>query len=183
MVASNVWGMSTSAVCSVSLLPTPTPGSFSEAVVTNSPLAYWRFDEQPGSTIALDNAGGLNGTYGAGASGFAGLTPGDGYLGFDSTNGAFQASSSGSGTWVTIPALNLNTNTVTIVAWVNLNANQKNLAGILTSRHSGTAAGFNFSGLYQNALTYTLAKTRRRPTTPTPACWSRTACGPWWRWW
>jgi len=155
MVVSNVYGMTTSAVSSLSLIPAPAPGSFAEAVVTNSPLAYWRFDETDPTLMALDNAGGLNGTYGAGT---VLAQNGAGYPGFvrDNPNLAWQAPNAANG-WVTIPPLNLNTNTVTIVAWVNLSALQNNWAGILTSRHNGTAAGFNFSGLSgkQNMLSYT----------------------------
>jgi hypothetical protein len=156
LVVSNSYGMTTSVVSSLSLLAAPTPGSFAEAVVTNAPLAYWRFDELDSSSMALDNAGGLNGTYGSAAiAAQAGAQPPT-YLGFDSTNAAFSDNAVAN-SWVTIPALNLNTNTVTFVAWVYLYGNQNNWAGILTSRHNGTQAGFNFSGQSgkQNELTYT----------------------------
>ncbi len=156
LVTSNAYGMTTSVVSSLSLLAAPTPGSFAEAVVTNAPLAYWRFDELDMSSMALDNAGGLNGTYGAAVTvNQTGARPPE-YLGFDSTNAAFGDASLAN-SWVTIPALNLNTNTVTFVAWVNLYGNQNNWAGIITSRHNGTQAGFNFSGQSgkQNELSYT----------------------------
>ena len=154
MTVSNVYGMTTSAVSTLSLLAAPTPGTFAEAVVTNAPLAYWRFNETDLSLMAYDNAGGLNGTYGSAVSV---NQPGSGYAGWTNdtpTDLSFYAPNAVNG-WVTIPPLNLNTNTVTIVAWVNLTANQNNWAGILTSRHNGTAAGFNFSGLQPNELSYT----------------------------
>jgi hypothetical protein len=156
LVSSNFYGMTTSIVSHLSLLAHPTVGSFAESVVTNSPLAYWRFDEVSGQ-VAFDNAGGLNGSYGANAiPGQPGLQSPSfpGYPGFDSTNAAFAVSANADA-WVTIPALNLNTNTVTFVAWLYLNANQQNWAGILTSRHAGTQAGFNFSGNRVNELSYT----------------------------
>ena len=156
LVVSNAYGMTTSVVSSLSLLAAPKSGSFAEAVVTNAPLAYWRFDESSGNSIALDNAGGLNGTYGSSSGiGLNGAQP-PGYAGFDSTNAAVEVNGTAN-SWVTIPALNLNTNTVTFVAWLYLYGNQNNWAGILTSRHNGTQAGFNFSGQSgkQNELSYT----------------------------
>jgi hypothetical protein len=160
LVTSNAYGTATSITSSVSLLAAPAHGSFAESVVTNQPLAFWRFNEQPGSTYAMDNAGGLNGTYGAASgSGIPGMGSSSypGFPGFDSANDAFGVTPTLNNSWVTIPALNLNTNTVTFVAWVYLNDFQPNWAGILTSRHNGTAAGFNFSGQSgkQNELTYT----------------------------
>ena len=154
MVVSNVYGMTTSAVSTLSLLASPARGTFAEAVVTNSPLAYWRFNETDPTLMAMDNAGGLNGTYGSAS--VVGQT-GIGYPGFTAdspTDLCFDEPNAANG-WVTIPPLNLNTNTVTFVAWVNLSGNQNNWAGILTSRHNGTQAGFNFSGLKPNMLTYT----------------------------
>jgi hypothetical protein len=156
VILSNAGGSTNSAAAqatTLTVLAAPAPGSFAESVMTNQPLAYWRFGETAGSTTAYDYAGGLNGTYGSGATlGVSGPQPPD-YLGFESDNLAFEPTATDQ-TWVTIPASNLHTNTVTFVAWLNLAEDQPDWAGILTSRHGSTQAGFNFTST-KNELAYT----------------------------
>ena len=156
VILSNAGGSTNSAsaqATTLTVLAVPAPGSFAESVMTNQPLAYWRFGETAGSTTAYDYASGLNGTYGSGATlGVSGPQPPD-YLGFASDNLAFEPTATDQ-TWVTIPALNLDTNTVTFVAWLNLAEDQPDWAGILTSRHGSTQAGFNFTSK-KNELAYT----------------------------
>lgn len=156
IVVTSSTGSQTSLGASLTLLPTPAKGTYAESVVTNGALSYWTFDEAVGPT-AFDHAGGLNGTYLANsAPATTGPQPPD-LLGFDAANTGVGVNASGviaDQSWVTIPALNLNTNTVTIVAWINTAIPQQDWAGILTCRHGGTQAGFNFSGT-KNELVYT----------------------------
>lgn len=156
VIVSNAAGPTNSVAvtnASLSVLPAPAAGSFAESVMTNHPLAYWRFGEASGSAVAYDYAGGLNGAYlSAVTLGVNGPQPPD-ELGFEIGNTSFEPTGLDQ-TWVTIPALNLNTNAATFVAWVNPNADQQDWAGILTSRHNGTQAGFNFTST-KNELAYT----------------------------
>jgi hypothetical protein len=157
LVVTNSFGSQTSIVATLTVLAAPPTGSFAECAMTNKALAYWRLGELSGPT-AFDYAGGLNGTYLANSlPDQSGPQPTD-FLGFESTNTCVAVNPNwgypADQSWVTIPALNLNTNTVTIVAWVNLAGPQQNWAGILTSRQSGTQAGFNFSDT-KNELVYT----------------------------
>lgn len=157
LVVTNSFGSQTSIVATLTVLAAPPAGSFAECAMTNQALAYWRLGELSGPT-AFDYAGGLNGTYLANSlPSQPGPQPTD-FLGFESTNTCVAVNPTwgypADQSWVTIPALNLNTNTVTIVAWVNLAGPQQDWAGILTSRHSGTQAGFNFSNT-KNELVYT----------------------------
>jgi hypothetical protein len=156
LVVTNSFGSQTSIVATLTVLAPPPVGSFAECAMTNKALAYWRLSELSGPT-AFDYAGGLNGTYLANSlPGQPGPQPTD-FLGFESINTCVGVNPGGAAvdqSWVTIPALNLNTNTVSIVAWVNLAGPQQNWAGILTCRHGGTQAGFNFSDT-KNELVYT----------------------------
>ena len=156
VILSNAGGSTNSAAAqatTLAVLEAPAPGSFAESVMTNQPLAYWRFGEASGTTTAYDYASGLNGTYGSAATmGINGAQPPD-FLGFESDNLAFEPTATNQ-SWVTIPALNLNTNTVTFVSWLNLAEDQPDWAGILTSRHGSTQAGFNFTST-KNELAYT----------------------------
>jgi hypothetical protein len=61
VVITNAAGSVTSAVATLDLIAVPL-GSYLEAVVTNSPLAFWRLGELDGTT-AFDYVGGNNATY------------------------------------------------------------------------------------------------------------------------
>jgi hypothetical protein len=60
-ILSNAYGMATSSVVSLTVLPAPTY-PFAQAVLVDHPVAYWRLDETSGS-IAHDYVGGNNGAY------------------------------------------------------------------------------------------------------------------------
>lgn len=113
----------------------PTNG-FSQVVLSDKPIAYWRLNEPSGSTIAYDYVGGYNGTYGSDTTNglpgvpFAGAT---GELGV-----AMDSSDSSSNTigHIITPGINLTTNNVTLVAWVYSFANQVNPSGIVFLRDS-----------------------------------------------
>ncbi len=87
----NVAGGILSASASLTLA-TLAPGSYVEAVVTNRPVNYWRFDETSGTT-AFDSMGRLNGTYTNGVTlglpgGVPSGGPGDTSVQFDGQGGA-----------------------------------------------------------------------------------------------
>ncbi len=64
------------------------PITFANAVLADSPIAYWRFGESPGATTAVDAAIGHDGTYFAGVSlGQAGIGGGDTAALFDGVIG------------------------------------------------------------------------------------------------
>jgi hypothetical protein len=119
----------------------PTNG-FSQAILSDHPIAYWRLNEPSGSTIAYDYAGGYNGRYGADTTN--GL-PGVPFAGASGELGvAMDSSDSSSNTigHVTTPGINLTTNSVTLVAWVYSFANQVNPSGLVFLRDSSNANVF-----------------------------------------
>ncbi len=65
LVISNTFGVSTSAVATLTILPAP-PG-YASTIVADNPLSYFRLDETSGST-AFDYAGGNDGTYNGGCA-------------------------------------------------------------------------------------------------------------------
>lgn len=140
------------------------PGSaYSQAVLTNKPLAYWRLNEtadpSTGSLAAADaSGGGFNGTYGSAAmNGFnniAGPRP-SAFPGFEASNDALQTTAGTDLSWVTAPQPMLNTNTVTFTAWLFPNGDQADWTGILMDR-SGDGEGIGFAGgTTHGMLTYT----------------------------
>ena len=136
-------GVDSTAIGTVTVA-TPFPNyasTFTNAVLTDGPVAFWRLNE-PSGTTAHDAIGGYNGTdNGSLVLGVGGPTP-PVWPGFASGNTAYQFSSnSASGTSVSVPALNLNTNTITITAWVNPSVAQQTRAGIVFWR-DGSAVGY-----------------------------------------
>ena len=111
--------------------------AFSQMILSDGPIAYWRLNEQSGSTIAYDYVGGYNGSYGANttnglpgvpfinASGELGVAMDNGVGSLPITNG-----------YVTTPPINLTTNSVTLLCWVLPFTNQLNPSGLIFSRPS-----------------------------------------------
>lgn len=127
--------------------------AYSLAVLSNNPVAYWRFSETNGTT-ATDSINGHNATYGSAVTlGVAGPRPAD-FLGFEITNTAAQFANGVNNSWITIQALNLNTNTVTITAWIYPIGNQAAYTGLVFCRSGGTVSGMNFDSAGEN-LGYT----------------------------
>jgi hypothetical protein len=118
----------------------PTNG-FSQAILSDHPIAYWRLNESSGA-IAYDYVGGYNGTYGSDTTNglpgvpFAGAT-GELGVAMDSSD-----SSSNAIGHVTTPGINLTTNSVTLVCWVYSFANQVNPSGLVFLRDSANANVF-----------------------------------------
>jgi hypothetical protein len=128
-----------------------TANSYSQLVLSDSPIAYWRLDEPAGSTIAYDYVGGYNGTYGVNTTN--GL-PGVSAPGFAGELGvAMDNSVATTNGYVTTPGVNLNTNTVTFTCWVFPFTTQNNPSGLVFCRSGSTVAGSQIGG--SEALDYT----------------------------
>jgi hypothetical protein len=150
--------------------------SYANYVVTNHPLAYWRFwetnDTLAQSMQAYDYTGnGFNATYGntngvpgtgcrdgggAAVQGHHGpgyidpgtLTP-DGYWGFESNNMCAEPAYNAANGNLTAPPLNLTTNTVTFTMWIKPRAIGAALAnqGLFMNRNGGDAAGISMGAV------------------------------------
>jgi hypothetical protein len=65
-LATNSNSSVTSVVWSASIMTDPdAAGSFSQTILGDNPVAYWRLNEAAGSIVAIDYAGGANGQYGS----------------------------------------------------------------------------------------------------------------------
>jgi hypothetical protein len=124
---------------------------YEQTISSNSPFAFWRFNENAlGALYDYVNTA-RDGTYGQSTiPGVAGpRTPT--FPGFETNN--YAAQTGGDSSWPTVLALNLNTNTVTITAWLFPLGNQAAYTGIFMCRPSNDASGFNYTT--GNQLGYT----------------------------
>jgi len=147
VVVTNNYGAVTSTVCTLSAITAPPYVAQTHAT---APAAWWRLNETSGPT-AYDSIGGFNGTNnGSLALGVSGPAA-PAWPGFESGNTAYQFS--GSGTSISIPALNLASN-ITLTAWVQPAAAQSaNYPGIVSWSSGGNTISLGF-GNGNNQLTY-----------------------------
>ena len=147
VVVTNNYGAVTSTVCALSVIATP---PYVAQTYATAPVACWRLNETSGTT-AYDSIGGFNGTNnGSLVLGVTGPTA-PAFPGFESANTAYQFS--GSGTSVSIPALNLTSN-ITLTAWVQPAAAQSaNYPGVVSWSGGGNTISLGF-GNGNNRLTY-----------------------------
>jgi len=145
-IATNNINSVTSVVWSASVVADPDPaGSFSQTIMSDGPVAYWRLNEPKGSLIADDYAGGANGFYGSqttnGAPGvpIVGATPEQGVW-MDPT-----ASTENNGT-VTNNGIILDTNACTFICWVMGNNVEGNPSGLFENRSTANSSGFQLAG-------------------------------------
>jgi len=148
--AGDGYGPNATATVSVTTPYTNYPSTFTNAVMAAGPLAYWRLNEASGTT-AHDYIGGYNGTNnGSLVYGVSGPTPPP-WPGFESGNTAY--SFSGSGTSVSLPALNLGSN-ITLTAWVKPTADPGYYPGIISwNSGNGTIISLGFAS-HSPQLTY-----------------------------
>lgn len=124
---------------------------YEAAIASDSPYAFWRFNENALGTLYDYAPGAHDGTYGQlTVPGVAGPR-GPIFPGFESNNYAAQIG--GISSWPTVPALNINNNTVTIVAWLYPFGSQADYTGIFMCRPANDASGFNYTT--SNQLGYT----------------------------
>jgi hypothetical protein len=147
VVVTNNYGAVTSTVCALSVIVTP---PYVAQTFATAPVACWRLNETSGTT-AYDSIGGVNGANnGSLVLGVSGPTT-PAWPGFESGNTAYQFS--GSGTSVSIPALNLTSN-ITLTAWVQPAAAQSaNYPGVVSWSGGGNTISLGF-GNGNNRLTY-----------------------------
>ncbi|HEY1789874.1 MAG TPA: LamG-like jellyroll fold domain-containing protein [Verrucomicrobiae bacterium] len=146
-VATNNNNSVTSVVWSASIQANPDPaGSFSQTVMSDSPMAYWRLNDSHGSTIAVDYAGGANGLYGNQTTN--GL-PGVPILGAaNELSVAMDPSPTtmAQGT-VTNNGIILNTNRITFVCWVLGSGLEPNPSGLFENRSTASSSGYQLAGV------------------------------------
>lgn len=167
LVVSNPLGVVTSSPAQLTVV-TPAANSYAQKVATDSPYAYWRFNEtedtSSGFAPAYDAFGGLTAFYGMaaqnGAVGVVGPAPSE-WPGFEAGNLAYASSRPGA-RWVAgaapatayliAPPLLLNTNTATFTAWIYPTAAQGGFTGLIFTR-GADVAGFGYGN--NNMLGYT----------------------------
>lgn len=144
------------AIASASVtVTTPFPNftsTYSNAVFSLGPAAYWRLNESSGTT-AFDSAAGHNGTnIGSLMLGLSGPSA-PAFPGFEAANTAYQFD--GADTSISFPALNLNSSNLTITAWLKSAGSQGTNSGILS--WGGTNSfwfGFGSYSYNNNTLNY-----------------------------
>jgi len=164
VVVTNIGGSTASS--SVQLTVVTPVSAYETAVVSNNPVAYYRFNETgdstSGSLPAYDYIGGDNGTYGSMAYdsfyGTFGPQPADGYPGFENGNGAVLFYSSYSASQITVPSWPMNTNAVTLTAWVYPLGTEAAHDGLIINR-GANVDGLNYSGSTDAGGNYTLSYT------------------------
>ncbi|HEV2328233.1 MAG TPA: LamG-like jellyroll fold domain-containing protein [Verrucomicrobiae bacterium] len=155
-IASDSAGSVTSMVWTAQIVADPDPaGSFSQLIMSDNPVDYWRLNDAHGSAIALDYAGGANGVYGSQTTN--GL-PGVPILGASDELGVAMdpsPSTMAQGT-VTNMGINLYTNTTTMICWVLPTALEPNPSGLFENRSSANSSGFQLAGttLVTNSVDY-----------------------------
>lgn len=152
VVVSNGAGSITSSNAAVAVI-TPIANSYEEVMIGLEPYSYWRLNELEG-TVAADYWGGRNGTYGTAALlGVPGVVNPP-FVGFESTNKAFQTTAGTAGSYVSAPLGSLSTNTVTFTAWVYPIGTQEGWTGLITSRGGSAAGGVGYNGDQMLAYTW-----------------------------
>ena len=158
LIAQNSQGSLSSSSSGLAVLTPPGPpaaNTYGALVLSENPVAYWRFGESsdPSSGVlpAYDSSGNNHdGLYGATTyNGYDGIygPESPAFAGFEAVNNAVQTVAGTTGSFVNVPPLNLNTNTVTFTAWINPAGAVAASSGIIFNRTTGvggTAAGFGF---------------------------------------
>ena len=139
-----VSGICGSPVTSAAAILSVELGGYSQTVISNTPLAYWRLNETNGASVAADSVGANNGTINSGVLPGVSGPQSPAFPGFETINTAAQLNGSGN-SYLTMPTFNLNTNAVTITGWINPTGIQVDYAAIVFCRSAATAAGLNFN--------------------------------------
>ena len=125
VIVSNATGINATSA-PVALNVNPIPAGYPAAVIASSPIAYWRLDEAPGSTVAHDGVGGNDGIYHNTTLGVPGYTASD-----PDTAASFNGPNSYVGD-ISGTAINFTGHTnFTLEAWVKAPACQSDQATII----------------------------------------------------
>ena len=152
VVVTNRAGVTNSAEATLTVIA-PSAGSYEAAAIGLNPVAYYRYNETAGSTVAYDYWGGYDGTVNANATmGLPGPTNPP-FAGFEALNTALGVTNAIASSFVSCPAFHLNTNSVTLSAWVYADGSQGGWRGIVYSRAGNTTAGIHTGN--GNELRYT----------------------------
>ena len=153
VTVSNPLGSTNNDNAAILTVLTPPAGSYPAAVLAANPLVYYRFDDDPNGTTAL-NLGSLgsafNGTYEGNYSWGGGPQPPT-FPNFESTNQAVQFP--GYQADVSVPALRFNQANppdTTMAAWINSSAPQITWSGIIF--YKGTTSQASGLGIKQDDL-------------------------------
>jgi hypothetical protein len=156
VIVSNETGINATSA-PVALTVNPVPSGYGAAVIASGPIAYWRLDEAPGSTVAHDGIGGNDGTYNNVTLGVPGYSVADSdtavsFTGLNTYVGGI------SGTAINFTGSNA---TFTVEAWVNAPAGLPDESTIIAKGigASGTTRSEQFSldvagGVYRFFTTY-----------------------------
>lgn len=155
-VGTNAFGGASSTPATLTVLadpPAPAPSqAYAYNAVGQTPLAYWRLDEDVDPTTATYQAYDASGNnhnaiYGSGVSKTGIVGPqSPALVGFETTNtaaGFVQSTANGA---LVVPPLNLSSSSVTMTAWIYPTANAPTFGGLLFNRAPLNAAGFGFGG-------------------------------------
>jgi len=165
VVVTNIGGSTTSSSAQLTVV-TPV-NAYEPAILSNNPVAYYRFNEAGDSVNtpdlqAFDYINGDNGIYGDtvlnGFYGIAGPAPADGFPGFELGNAAIQFTPGYNSSEITVPSWPINTNTVTLTAWVYPLGTEAASDGLIFNR-GANVAGLTYSGSTDTNGNYTLGYT------------------------
>ncbi|MEI7728727.1 MAG: M6 family metalloprotease domain-containing protein [Verrucomicrobiota bacterium] len=146
VIVTNSYGSVTSAMSALTVIPSQ---PYRAQLLADAPVAWWRLNETSGTT-AYDSAASYNGANsGSLVLGVSGPNA-PMFPGIESGNTAYQFS--GSGTSISLPALNLTSN-ITLTAWVKPNAAQGYYPGVIAWSSGGNTISLGF-GNATNQLTY-----------------------------
>ena len=158
VVVTNLYGSATSSVATLTVM-LATPGSYSAAILSRHPTAFWELNEMndpaAGNVTAYDFVGGYNGNYGSAAKNgnalynIIGPRP-PAYPGFSTNNASLQPLRGTANSGVIVPGLNLSNTNVTIVAWIYPSNGQAASSAIFINRTAGTTAGFSYRSTLVN---------------------------------
>jgi hypothetical protein len=140
VTVSNASGSVTSGSAILSVLSLPAANTYAAAVLSNSPIAYYRLNETVGPT-AYEFINGANGTYqGAALVGQTGVANPP-YLGFETTNLAVGCDNTQVGSWTLAPFGSLGVSNVTFTCWVRPTGIQNGRSGLIFERSSVYTGG------------------------------------------
>ncbi len=140
VIVSNASGSVTSGSATLSVLSLLAANSYAAAVLSNSPIAYYRLNETVGPT-AYEFINGANGTFqGAALVGQTGV-PNPPYLGFEAANLAVGCDNTQADSWTLAPFGSLGVSNVTFTCWVRPTGIQNGRSGLIFQRSSVYTGG------------------------------------------